>query len=203
MPALANRPWIPSVSQAIEARVAGEAANTSPAGIASRIEALAADSRALHERDGINLNPATNTMNPRAEAMLAAGLGHRPSLGYAGDKYEMGLEAIEEIEALCAALAAEVFDARFVEFRVASGALANLYAFMATCKPGDRIITPPAEIGGHVTHHGAGAHLRRRQRHRRSGQCRCVEWRQPLYAGRLGALYRLQQLRNRAGQAAR
>ena len=37
------------------------------------------------------------------------------------------------------------------------GALANLYAFMATCEPGDTIIAPPAEIGGHVTHHGAGA----------------------------------------------
>jgi glycine hydroxymethyltransferase len=46
---------------------------------------------------------------------------------------------------------------RFAEIRVGSGALANLYAFMATCKPGDAIIVPPAEIGGHVTHHKAGA----------------------------------------------
>jgi glycine hydroxymethyltransferase len=29
--------------------------------------------------------------------------------------------------------------------------------FMATCKPGDAIIAPPPEIGGHVTHHGPGA----------------------------------------------
>ena len=28
---------------------------------------------------------------------------------------------------------------------------------MATAKPGDAIIVPPAEIGGHVTHHKAGA----------------------------------------------
>lgn len=157
MPNLSPRPWIPEVSQAIESRLSGDVAKLPAAAIAERIEALAAESRTVHERDGINLNPATNTMNPRAEAMLAAGLGHRPSLGYAGDKYEMGLEAIEEIEVLCAALAAEIFGAKFVEFRVASGALANLYAFMATCKPGDRIIVPPAEIGGHVTHHGAGA----------------------------------------------
>jgi glycine hydroxymethyltransferase len=27
---------------------------------------------------------------------------------------------------------------------------------MATCRPGDRIIAPPATIGGHVTHHDAG-----------------------------------------------
>jgi glycine hydroxymethyltransferase len=95
-------------------------------------------------------------MNPRAEALLSSGLGSRPSLGYPGDKYEMGLEAIEEIEVIAAELAAEVFDARFAEIRVASGAMANLYAFMATCKPGDTIIAPPASIGGHVTHHAPG-----------------------------------------------
>src|SRR3546814_20752955 len=27
---------------------------------------------------------------------------------------------------------------------------------MATCRPGDAIIAPPAAIGGHVTHHAAG-----------------------------------------------
>jgi glycine hydroxymethyltransferase len=69
----------------------------------------------------------------------------------------MGLEAIERIEVMAAELAAEVFGARYVEVRVGSGALANLYVFMATCQPGDTIIAPPAEIGGHVTHHAAGA----------------------------------------------
>ena len=96
-------------------------------------------------------------MNPKAEALLAQGLGSRPSLGYPSQKYEMGLEAIEKIEIIAAALAAEIFKARFAEIRVGSGALANLYAFMATTKPGDAVIVPPASIGGHVTHHGAGA----------------------------------------------
>jgi glycine hydroxymethyltransferase len=95
-------------------------------------------------------------MNPRAEVLLSSGIGSRPSLGYPGDKYEMGLEAIEEIEVIAAELAAEVFSARFAEIRVPSGALANLYAFMATCKPGDTIIAPPASVGGHVTHHAEG-----------------------------------------------
>ena len=50
-------------------------------------------------------------------------MGSRPSLGYPGDKYEMGLEAIEEIEVIAAALAAEVFEAKFAEIRVPSGAI--------------------------------------------------------------------------------
>lgn len=125
--------------------------------IEDRILALTAENKRIHERQCVNLNPATNTMNPKAEALLAQGLGSRPSLGYPSQKYEMGLEAIEKIEVIAASLAAEIFKARFAEIRVGSGALANLYAFMATTKPGDAIIVPPASIGGHVTHHGPGA----------------------------------------------
>jgi glycine hydroxymethyltransferase len=68
----------------------------------------------------------------------------------------MGLEAIEEIEVIAAELAAEVFGASFAEIRCASGAMANLYGFMALAKPGDAIIAPPPAVGGHVTHHKAG-----------------------------------------------
>jgi glycine hydroxymethyltransferase len=121
-----------------------------------RLEALVGENRDIHEAACFNLNPATNVMNPKAEAMLVSGLGSRPSLGYPGDKYEMGLEAIEEIEVIAAQLCADVFDAKFAEIRVPSGAIANLYGFMATCKAGDTIIAPPASLGGHVTHHLAG-----------------------------------------------
>jgi glycine hydroxymethyltransferase len=138
-------------------QIAGEAAESTSAEVARRIDQLIFQNQRIHEVDCFNLNPATNVMNPRAEAALSARLGSRPSLGYPGDKYEMGLEAIEQIEVIAAELAAEIFDAKYAEIRVASGAMGNLYAFMATCKPGDHIIVPPADIGGHVTHHQPGA----------------------------------------------
>ncbi|OZA11559.1 MAG: serine hydroxymethyltransferase [Rhodobacterales bacterium 17-64-5] len=136
-------------------RLAADATAAS-AQVADRIEALIQTNAQIHDRDCFNLNPATNIMNPRAEAALSRGLGSRPSLGYPGDKYEMGLEAIEEIEVIAAELAAEIFQAKYAEIRVGSGAMANLYGFMALTKPGDVIIAPPATIGGHVTHHLAG-----------------------------------------------
>ncbi len=136
--------------------IAGRTAAQTSAQIIDRIYALAVENREIHERECFNLNPATNVMNPRAEALLSSGIGTRPSLGYPGDKYEMGLEAIEEIEVIAAELCAEIFQAEFAEIRVASGAMANLYAFMATCKPGDTIIAPPGSVGGHVTHHLEG-----------------------------------------------
>lgn len=157
MTMLERRNWVPEGCEDFVQDVAVSIAGMDADSIEQEIDRLAGKNRIIHEHDCINLNPATNAMNPKAEALLATGLGSRPSLGYPGDKYEMGLEAIEKIEVIAAELAAEIFGAHFAEIRVASGAMGNLYAFMATAKPGDSIIVPPPEIGGHVTHHGAGA----------------------------------------------
>lgn len=156
MTALIRRNWVPEQSEAYVQQFAQNTFGSNPAIINNRIDHLIHRNREIHEKDCFNLNPATNVMNPRAEAALSAGLGSRPSLGYPGDKYEMGLEAIEEIEVICAELCAEIFQANYAEIRVASGALSNLYGFMAICQPGDHIIVPPASIGGHVTHHKGG-----------------------------------------------
>lgn len=153
---LTRRDWVPAVCEALIGEVAARTADAPDAEVAARIEALIEGNLTIHDRECFNLNPATNVMNPRAEAALGRGLGSRPSLGYPGDKYEMGLEAIEEIEVIAAELAAEVFGASHAEIRVGSGALANLYGFMALAKPGDAIIAPPASVGGHVTHHADG-----------------------------------------------
>ncbi len=150
---LAHRNWVPAQSEHRVQAIAKNTALQSSSALADKINTLAKRNQQIHEQDCFNLNPATNVMNPKEEALLATGLGSRPSLGYPGDKYEMGLEAIEEIEVIAAELCAEVFNAQFAEIRVPSGAIANLYGFMATCKPGDTIIAPPASIGGHVTHH--------------------------------------------------
>ncbi len=152
-----DRAWLPASSQRREAAIREAIAELTGAETADLVETLIEQNRQIHEVECINLNPATNVMNPRAESALSAGLGSRPSLGYAGAKYEMGLEAIEEIEVIAADLACRVFGARYAEIRVGSGGLANLYAFMATCKPGDSIIVPPATVGGHITHRRDGA----------------------------------------------
>lgn len=157
MTATVRRPWVPPHAEDRVRSIAEAAAARTPQAQLAELDRLVAENRTIHDVESINLNPATNVMNPRAEAMLAANLGSRPSLGHPGDKYEMGLEAIEQIEVIAAELTAQVFGARHAEVRVASGAMANLYAFLATCEPGDTIIAPPAAIGGHVTHHAGGS----------------------------------------------
>jgi Glycine/serine hydroxymethyltransferase len=154
---LASRPWLGAAARDLADTVAGRTARQSPREVLAALDELVAANHRIHDHDCVNLNPATNVMNPRAEAMLSAGLGTRASLGYPGEKYEVGLDAIEQIEVIAAELAAAVFGANHAEVRVGSGALANLYAFMATCRPGATIVAPPPEIGGHVTHHSSGA----------------------------------------------
>jgi glycine hydroxymethyltransferase len=156
MAGLKRRDWIPEQTQKLTEKIVHEISAETPDEIRKRLWSLSERNRLIHEQECFNLDPASNVMNPRAEALMATGLSTRPSLGYPGDKYETGLEAIEEIEVVCAQLCAEVFRADYAEIRVPSGALANLYAFMATTQPGDTIIAPSAQIGGHVTHHGAG-----------------------------------------------
>ena len=153
---LERRKWVPEASENLVQDLAQKVSRSSSKELLERLTFLADLNKIIHEKDCFNLNPATNVMNPRAEAFLSCGIGSRPSLGYPGDKYEMGLEAIEEIEVMASSLVAEIFCAKFAEIRVPSGAMANLFSFMSICKPGDTIIVPPASIGGHVTHHKPG-----------------------------------------------
>ncbi|MEM7091592.1 MAG: aminotransferase class I/II-fold pyridoxal phosphate-dependent enzyme [Actinomycetota bacterium] len=154
---MTTRPWMSESARNRESAIVETVADASTDDVRRSIDQLVADNREIHERRSLNLNPATNVMNPRAEAVLAAGLGSRPSLGHPGAKYEVGLEAIEELEVITAELAGRVFGSAFNEIRVFSGAMANLTTFMACAKPGDAIIVPPPSIGGHVTHNTAGA----------------------------------------------
>ncbi len=154
---LKTQSWATPASQALISRIASQVDAKSGSDVQGWIESLAVENHRLHDIDGINLNPATNILNPRAEKLLSSGMGSRASLGHPGDKYETGLGAIEQIEIITQELACEVFGSTYAEFRVPSGAIANLYAFLATTEPHDTIIAPPPSIGGHVTHHKGGS----------------------------------------------
>jgi glycine hydroxymethyltransferase len=113
--------------------------------------------RQYMDRECVNLNAGTNVVNPRAERWLSEGLGNRPSLGYPGDKYEMGMRYAEKLEVMALAVLKQLFRCEHVEIRVGSGSLANLYAYMACTRPGDRVLAFPESAAGHVTHRRGGA----------------------------------------------
>ena len=123
----------------------------------SELHHLVADHELTMDHQSIMLYAGTNITNPRARSLLSSSLTSRPNLGHPGDTYNRGMERASAIDVLCTSLLSTVFNARFVEHRVASGSIANLYAYMATTKPGDTILAFSDAAAGHVTHHKAGA----------------------------------------------
>src|SRR5271170_1096945 len=121
------------------------------------VHRLVHDHEQLVDGECVNLYAGTNIMNPRASALLSSTIGSRPSLGYPGDKYNKGMVHAEQVEIVLGMLLKRLFKAAFVEYRVGSGSLANLYTFMATCQPGDTILSFSDAAGGHPTHHREGA----------------------------------------------
>ena len=155
--AIAKKSWLPAECISRIANIEKLLVPNDLDAVEARLMALVDDHERHMDRESLGLNAGTNVMNPRAAALLSRSLGNRPSLGYPGDKYEMGMEYAEEIEVIAEDLVKQLFGAPFAELRVASGALGNLYCFMATAKPGDRIMAFSGEMGGHVTHHKSGA----------------------------------------------
>src|SRR5258708_880398 len=153
----AAKAWLPEECRRVVAEAEARLTDNSADAVEAKLMRLI-DAHERHmDHDSLGLNAGTNVMNPRAARLLARSLGNRPSLGYPGDKYEMGMEHAEQIEIVTESLVRRLFGAPYAEIRVGSGALANLYAFMAVAKPGERIMAFPPEMGGHVTHHRAGA----------------------------------------------
>ena len=109
------------------------------------------------DRECITLYAGTNIMNPRAAALLASSIGSRPNLGHPGAKYNKGMQQAEQLEVMLQHLLQRLFRAQHAEIRVPSGSVANLYVYMATCQPGDKIMAFSDAAAGHVTHHQAGA----------------------------------------------
>ena len=69
---LQRRGWVPEICEDYIQRIAVETAAADSNAISAQIDSLIDQNHAIHDRDCINLNPATNVMNPRAEAALAA-----------------------------------------------------------------------------------------------------------------------------------
>src|SRR5262249_52335034 len=94
---IAQKPWLPQdCAKAVHKIEQSLAAVNGLDAIEARLMSLVEDHERHLDRESIGLNAGTNIMNPRAAALLSRSLGNRPSLGYPGDKYEMGMEYAEE-----------------------------------------------------------------------------------------------------------
>lgn len=151
------RPWLTVPERERSEQLLTLLGEVRPEEVPSVVMEMAERGDNLNGPGAINLYAGTNVMDPKAQALLATGIATRPSLGHPGDKYEMGLQHAEEIEVLCLSLVRRVFGCGFGEFRVLSGSMANLMAYMALARPGDTILSLTEAAGGHATHRAQGA----------------------------------------------
>ncbi|HET9439414.1 MAG TPA: serine hydroxymethyltransferase [Longimicrobiales bacterium] len=79
-------------------------------------------------------------------------LSNKYAEGYPGKRYYGGCEFVDEAERLAIDRCKELFAAEHANVQPHAGALANMAAYMATMKPGEKLLGMNLTHGGHLTH---------------------------------------------------
>ncbi|MGD2063600.1 MAG: serine hydroxymethyltransferase [Nitrospirota bacterium] len=93
--------------------------------------------------------------NYASEAVLAAQgslLTNKYAEGYPGKRYYAGCENADTVEALAIERAKQLFKVDHANVQPHSGSSANMTAYLAVLKPGDKILGMSLAHGGHLTH---------------------------------------------------
>ena len=128
--------------------------------------------------------PARTRRTRVSPDVAASSVGSRPNLGHPGAKHNRGMDAGSQLELLAQEAICRLYGCRYAELRVASGSLSNLYVYMATARPGDRILAFSDAAAGHPTHHAEGAAGPVRPRRARAALRRRADGRRPAPSGR-------------------
>lgn len=102
------------------------------------------------------LYAGANLPSARAMAAYNPALSAYPAMGPAFAKEQPEAELVSELERYTQATATQLFKANWAQVRLPSCTLANLAMFHAYCQPGDRILAPAAEHGGHLSQRRGG-----------------------------------------------
>jgi glycine hydroxymethyltransferase len=106
----------------------------------------------LRQEEGLELIASENFVSPAVMAAVGTPLTNKYAEGYPGRRYYGGCEVVDEIERLAIARARALFGADHANVQPHSGAQANLAAYFAVLRPGDRLMGMELAHGGHLTH---------------------------------------------------
>lgn len=110
--------------------------------------------QAEERRQESHLELIASENHTSAEVMAAMGtcLTDKYAEGYPGRRYYGGCEHVDVVENLCRERAKSLFGAKYANVQAHSGTQANVAAFMAMLKPGDKILGMSLDHGGHLSH---------------------------------------------------
>ncbi|MBK5401466.1 glycine hydroxymethyltransferase [Pseudomonas sp. TH39(2020)] len=118
--------------------------------------AACADRLPQLEQQRLMLYAGANIPSARAMAAYSPALSAYPAMGPTHCKEQPETELVSELEIRASQAAMTLFNAAWAEVRLASCTLANLAIFHAYCQPGDRVLAPAAEHGGHLSQRRGG-----------------------------------------------
>lgn len=108
------------------------------------------------EQQRLMLYAGANIPSARAMAAYSPALSAYPAMGPTDCKEQPETELVSDLERHASQAAMTLFNAAWAEVRLASCTLANLAIFHAYCRPGDRVLAPAAEHGGHLSQRRGG-----------------------------------------------
>jgi glycine hydroxymethyltransferase len=108
-------------------------------------------------KNSLNLIASENITSAQVKSAMASDLSHRYAEGKVGERYYEGCKYIDYIEEITINLSKKIYNAEHANVQPTSGVVANLAAFFAFSKPGDRLMALEVPVGGHISHANVSA----------------------------------------------
>jgi glycine hydroxymethyltransferase len=110
----------------------------------------------VRQQTGLVMIPSENYASMDVLSPMGTPLSNKYSEGYPGKRYYTGNQIIDQIETACQELSLKVFGLSNKKWHANvqphSGSSANIAAFSALLKPGDKILAMDLGSGGHLSH---------------------------------------------------
>ena len=112
----------------------------------------AIDCELNRQRESVELIASENFTSQAVMEAVGSVCTNKYAEGYPNKRYYGGCVNVDKIEEIARQRACELFGSQFANVQPHSGANANLAAYFALIKPGDKILGMSLDHGGHLTH---------------------------------------------------
>jgi glycine hydroxymethyltransferase len=104
------------------------------------------------QEDGIELIASENYTSKAVMEACGSLLTNKYAEGYPGKRYYGGCYEVDRVESLGIERAKKLFGAEYANIQPHSGSQANMAAYFALLKPGEKVLGMELSEGGHLTH---------------------------------------------------
>lgn len=110
------------------------------------------ESEKARQAEGLEMIASENYVSEAVLEATGSIMTNKYAEGYPGSRYYGGCEFIDQAETLAIERLKELFGCKFANVQPHSGSSANMAAYAALIKPGDKILGQGMDSGGHLTH---------------------------------------------------